>query len=334
MKTQVYNRFFDQEKWNMVNTDNKELLDDFLLELKQAKKSDQTIYQYSCDIRGILCYVYTNLNNQSVLNLTKKDFRKFSLYLIEDCEVSNARHNRLLSSLRSLLDFAEDNDDDYDYNVNMAKKVKTLSKDPVREIIFLTDEQVLKLMGTLIKREEFQKATLLMLAYDSAGRKAELAQVEKHSFYDETKNNTNIVIGKGGKQFPLVYFNLTKKCSKLWLEQRGNDKIDLLWVVDLEGDRRPADKHSLYDWFVNMRNLLSEIENEKGNFSVHSLRHTSLQNYSDGSHYVCKEMGQSGGIPIEKLKVLANHSDISTTSGYLKDNSISELENLFGIQIE
>ena len=334
MKTQVYNRFFDQEKWNQVNSDNKELLDDFLLELKQSKKSDQTIYQYRRDLMGIFCYIYENLGNIYILELTKKDFRKFSLYLIEDCEVSNARHNRLLSSLRSLLDFAEENDDDYDYNINMAKKVKTLSKDPVREIIFLSDEQVLSLMNALIKKEEFQKATLLMLAYDSAGRKAELAQVEKHPFYDENKNNTNVVVGKGGKQFPLVYFNLTKKCAKLWLDQRGSDKIDLLWVVDLDGDRRPADKHNLYDWFVVMRNVLSEIEKEKVSFSVHSLRHTSLQNYSDGSHYVCREINQSGGIPIEKLKVLANHSDISTTSGYLKDNSISELENLFGIQIE
>lgn len=333
MKTQVYNRFFNQEIWLKVNTDNKELLDDFLLELKQSKKSEQTIYQYSRDIMGIFCYVYEHLGNEYILNLAKKDFRKFSLYLTDGCGVSNARHNRLLSSLRSLLDFAEENDDDYVYDINMAKKVKTLSKDPVRSIMFLSDIQVLKLMNELIKREEFQKATLLMLAYDSAGRKGELAQVEKHSFYDSNKNNTNIVVGKGGKQFPLIYFHHTKECANLWLEQRGFDHIELLWVVDLEGNRRPADKHNVYDWFVVMKNLLSEIEEEEVNFSVHSLRHTSLQNYSDGTHYVCREGEQSQGIPIEKLKLLANHSDISTTSGYLKDNSISELENLFGINI-
>jgi hypothetical protein len=79
-----------------------------------------------------------------------------------------------------------------------------------------------------MRRQDCQKATLLMLAYESAGRRAELAQVEKYSFLDPIRNNTNTVIGKGRKKFSLIYFDLTRKAALAWLDQRGEDDISEL----------------------------------------------------------------------------------------------------------
>jgi integrase len=230
------------------------------------------------------------------------------------------------------LSFAE-NEDEYEYENNVAKKVKGLGKDPVREIFFLSDEQILKLKKELIKRKEFQKATLLMLAYDSAARKHELEQVTKFSFIDDSKNNTNKVIGKRRKTFVLVYFSGTKECAKLWLEQRGEDNIDSMWIVGNDGNRRPADDNNIYNWFINIRDLLAELEGKGMDFNVHSLRHSSLQNLSDGSHYICRELGVEHGFPIEKLKLIANHENIDTTQHYLKDTSVDELAQMFSINI-
>ena len=50
MAKQVYNRFFDKEKWDKVNKWNKNALEDFNLELKSQRKSPQTIKQYNNDI--------------------------------------------------------------------------------------------------------------------------------------------------------------------------------------------------------------------------------------------------------------------------------------------
>ena len=333
MSDSVYNRFFDKKTWELVKQDNKNILEDFLLELKQAKKSDGTISQYRSDLKGFLCWVHDNLDNKYILDVTKRDFRRYSLYLTEDCNVSAARHNRVFCSIRSMLTFVENDDDEYDYDMNVAKKVRGLSKDPVREIIFLTDEQIIKLKNELIKREEYQKATLLCLAYDSAGRRAELAGVKKDSFYYPSLNNTNKVIGKRRKQFALLYFSNTKECAKLWLEQRGNDDIDSLFVIGSKKNRRVATKDVLYDWIIDMRDILAEIEGKSIDFNPHSLRHSALQNMSDGSHAICKELGITNGFPIEKLKLIANHSDVSTTAGYLKDNSIDELAEMFNINI-
>jgi integrase len=293
-----------------------------------------TIYQYSADLKGMLCFIARQLENKYILELNKRDFRKYSLYLTQNCNLSNARHNRLLSSLRSMLNFAEENDDEYNYDINVGKKVKGLPKETVREIFFLTDEQIIKLKDELIKRKEYQKATLLMLAYDSAGRKAELSQVEKYSFFDLNKNNTNKVIGKRRKIFSLIYFNFTKDCAKLWLDQRGNDNINSMWITGLENNRKSASSETIYEWFMHLRKLLSEIEGKEMDFNVHSLRHSSLENYSNGTHYVCQKLGMERGFPIEKLKLIANHTDISTTAGYLKDKSIDELAEMFNIKIE
>jgi len=328
----IYNNFFDKEIWKEVNQDNKDLLKDYILELRQNKKSLGTIYQYEKDTMGLFVYIYRCLNNRSILELTKKDFRGYSLYLTGECNVSNARHNRLLSSMRSLLTFAE-NEDDYDYDNNVSKKVKGLEKEPVREIFFLTDDQVIRLKNELIKRELYQYATILMLAYDSAGRKAELAGVKKQSFYDPEKSNTNKVMGKRRKIFSLVYFSGTKECAKLYLNQRGEDNIDSMWTIGKGEHKREADKDNIYDWFMNIRDIFTEIEGKETEFNVHSMRHSSLQNLSDGSHYIAKELGMTSGFPIEKLKLIANHNDISTTSHYLKDNSVDELAEMFNIKI-
>lgn len=328
----VYNKFFDIEIYNKVLKNNKDLLEDFLLELRQRKKSLSTIKQYENDLKIAFIYIYKNLENKYILDLNKRDFRRYSLYLTSECGVSSARHNRLMSSIRSMLDFAE-NEDEYEYENNVSKKVKGLVKESIREIFFLSNEQIIKLKEELLRRNDYQKATLLMLAYDSAARRGELSMVEKNSFYDESKNNTNKVIGKRRKVFSLIYFSGTKECAKLWLQQRGDDDIKSLWIIQKGNLKKQANSNNLYHWFVYIRNLLSEIEGKDMDFNPHSIRHSCLQNLSDGTHYVCKELGISGGFPVEKLRLLANHDDVSTTSSYLKNTTLDELEEMFNIKI-
>ena len=48
----AYNRLFNPATWDDVNSENKELLDDYILELKSNGKSEKTIYQYVADIKG------------------------------------------------------------------------------------------------------------------------------------------------------------------------------------------------------------------------------------------------------------------------------------------
>ena len=267
------------------------------------------------------------LNNKCLLELTKKDFRRFNLWL-QDKGMSSSRVNRIMSAVRSMLTFCED-DDDYDYDQNVARKVKGLAKETVRDIQFLTDEQITLLREELRNRKEYMKMLLLDLAYDSAGRRNELYQVKKEGLLG--KNNTNIVIGKRGKKFPLIYFSRTKESLKLYLDERGEDDIESLWVIGKK-EKREVSYQTLYEWFVSMADLLYDLTGEDIPFNAHSLRHSSLENLSNGTHYLLKELGVEK-LELEQLKVYAHHLDISTTASYLKDNSNDLLESTFGIKI-
>jgi len=122
-----------------------------------------------------------------------------------------------MSAVRSLLTYIEDSDD-YDYDINAAAKVKGLEKSPVRDIVFLSDDGIMAMLDELEKQNRFRDATLVSLAYESAARKNELSQVLKDSFLDPEKNSTNVVVGKRGKKFPLIYFELSKKYANKYLE--------------------------------------------------------------------------------------------------------------------
>lgn len=319
-------QIFNEETWKKVNPESKAILDDYILELKSKKKSEGTIYQYTADIKMFLCWAHDNLKNKSILDMKKRDFRQFFLFLEER---SPARINRVKCSLRNMLEFCTQDDDEYeDYEINVMRNIKGLQKENVREIYFLTDEQIQMILDYLIQCEQYQKALYLSLSYESAGRRNEVHQVLKHNFLND--NKTNIVTGKRGKKFPLLYFSKSKEIAKLYFEQRGEDDVDSMWVVGKGENKKPASYETLYNWVMSFRDILEDLTGEEIDFNPHSLRHSALENYSNGTHYVLKELGKDK-LDIKVLKILANHSDISTTESYLKDKDMELLVETFGL---
>ena len=134
--------------------------------------------------------------------------------------MSNARINRIMSCIRMLCSFLEDDEDDYeDYDRSAAAKIKGLPKEPVRDIDFIPNDTIEKLYDKFMEEKRYRDATLLGILYDSGVRKNEVLQVEKDSI-KEDGNATNKVRGKRGKIFPVLYFNHTKKAFKLYKETK------------------------------------------------------------------------------------------------------------------
>lgn len=323
-----YNKLLDESTWEDVNQDSKDLLEDYMLELEATGKSEKTRYQYFADIRGFLSWILRNGKNKSILELKKRDFRNFFLKMSKQ-GTSNARINRLQSSIRNLLAYAEGDEDMYeDYEVNQMRNIKGVPKEAVRDVVFLDDDKVSSIIEYLLKKEEYQKALYISLSYDSAGRRNEIHQVKKTDFLESSQ--TNEVIGKRSKKFKLIYFNRTKEIAKLWLEQRGDDDIESLWITGKGHSKREASYETLYNWAISVRPIIKELFNEDIEIASHSWRHIALENYSNGSHYVLKEMGKTE-LPIDVLKVIAHHSDISTTQSYLKNKDEELLAEAFGL---
>jgi integrase/recombinase XerD len=319
-------KVYSKEIWDKVEKDNKDILEDYILELRSKKKSEGTIYQYAADIKMFFCWAYTNLKNKPILEMKKRDFRKFFLFLEEK---SPARINRVQCSIRNLLEFCTQDDDEYeDYEINIMRNIKGLEKKQVRDIIFLTNEQIESILDYLLERKKYQQALYLSLSYESAGRRNEIHQVTKHNFVNVKK--TNVVKGKRGKEFPLRYFSKSQDIAKLYFKQRGEDNIDSLWITQRGEVKAPAAYETLYNWVISFRDILQKIEkDEKIDFNPHSLRHSALENFADGTHYALRELGKDK-LDIKVLKVLANHSDISTTESYLKDKDQELLDEALG----
>mgnify|MGYP006782734677 FL=1 len=321
-------RLFNETDWNNLSNDNKELYEDYILELQAQGKATKTIKQYGFDLRAFFCYLVREKNNKYILDLKRRDFRNFFLKL-QRAGTSSARINRFQSSLRNLLEFACISED-YDYEVNAMQHIRGLQKEPVIEIVFLTDQQVNILIDELLKRKHYQKALFVSLAYDSAGRRNELHQVKKNNFLEN--NQTNTVIGKRGKKFKLIYFNRTKIIYKLWTKQRGEDDLDTLWVSGKDSHKRPMTYTAMYGFVDEFREILKTRTGEDVPLNEHSFRHSSLQAYSDSTHHTLKELNKEG-LDIRMLQALAHHESSQTTEGYLQDNSQEQLANALGIEI-
>ena len=320
---------FDQAIYDKhVNADSKMVLDDYELELQARGLSDKTIYQYGADIRLFLVYVYHRMDNRYLLDLKRKDFRRYFLEM-QQANLSTARINRMQSSLRNILEYCELDDDDYaDYEKNQMKGIKSLAQVDTKDIFFLRDDQVTFLILYLLERQQWQKALYVSLSYDSACRRGEIVQVEKYSFMDKNRSHTNDLIGKGNKRFSLFYMERTRAIAEKWLLVRGEDDIDSLWISDYGGTRSALKANRFYDWVVSFRKILDDAYAEEININPHSFRHSSLENYHNGSHINLQRM-ERDSLSLNELRVLANHENVSITQGYLKNRDEEMMQELF-----
>ena len=318
-----------------MNENNKFLLDDYMMELEAGGRKKSTRDQYFSDIRGFFCYLYDNHDNIYILDADRRLFRNFYIRY-QRAGTSTARINRHQSAIRELLEYAYENGDEFEYDRNIMKTIKGLENVPVRESIWLSNEEMEYLIAYCIEEGDLQKAAYISLSYDSAARRNEIYQVEKHSFYDETRTYTNEVEGKGSgeRAFPIVYSKRTRKIVLDYLKGRGEDDIDSLWITtDADSNRTQAAYVTLYYWATTLKKPLSEFnDGEYKDFSPHDFRRSSLENFENGTHYMLDELGVER-LSVDQVQRLANHKSSEVTkSFYLVDKTDGEFNELFGIE--
>lgn len=325
----AYTKIFNEKTYETVNKENKNLLNDYKMELQARGLSKKTIEQYLFDNKAMFCWIHDNADNADILTLKKRTFRNFFLEMADN-GASPARINRFQSSVRNMVEFAVI-DDEYEIEINPLANIKGLPNNKVRKIIFLTDEQVTMLIDYLMEHELYAKALYVSLSYDSAARRNEVAQVLKKDFLE--KSQTNEVVGKRAKKFKLIYFDRTKKIAKKYFEQRGEDNLPELFATTTNGEKKVVSYDMLYNWVVSFRKILLELTGEEIQLNPHAFRHSALEAYSQGTHYALREMGKES-LGLNVVKVIAHHNDISTTQGYLMNHDDDLLSEAFGIDMD
>lgn len=317
MASQPYNKQWDEEIYRQVNDYNKEALDDWLLELQVQGKTEKTIYQYTRNVKLFFIWIYKYRKNKPISELKKKDFRNYLLYL-KDLDLSPARINSMKSAVSSFLTYlSEEEDYEDDVNINYMQKLKSIPKEEVREVVFLTEEECKIIYNKLKLNKKYTELLLLALMYESGARRNELYQLEVRHIDLKANETTDKVIGKRKKKFTLFYGEWTKEAFKLYMENRPETECESLWVNE-EGEQYS------YDWiyFVakTWNKIIEDIMKYNPNLTAHSLRHSFAQNMFDGTHHIAK----GKPISIATIQIMMHHTDMSTTQSYLKpmDSSI------------
>lgn len=325
-RSTVYNNIVTEEKWNMVNKENKSLLDEWIEYLHSVDRSNGTITQYVNDAKIFFVWLMECAGNKFFVDINKRDIMKFQNYLLNTLKQSPNRIRRLKSCISSLSNYIESMlDDVYPQFRNIVNKIPAPAKEAVRDKTVLEEDQVDYLLKYLVDKEDYQRACLFALAAFSGSRKSELLRFKVSYFKDEyivnglyktpekirTKGR-----GKLGKQIPrFVIANYFKPYFELWLNKRKElgvpEDMDNLFVAYKDEEWRPMKVSTIDSWADSFGKILN-VE-----FYMHSLRH----------YYTT--MLYKSGIPSEVIKQIVGWESVEMVSTYTDIKVEDELDKYF-----
>lgn len=317
----VYNNIVTEEKWQEVNKKNKELMEDWKEYLFSVDRSPNTIEQYMNDLKIFFVWAMENIDNKFFVELTKKDVMKFQNYLLNKLQLSPARIRRIKSTLSSMSIYIENIlDDEYENYRNIINKIPNPVLEPVREKTILQDEDVQKILDTLVEKEQYQQACLFALAAFSGARKSELLRFKVEYF-----NPENVVYGlyktpekiktKGrGKTGKLIHkYVLAKEFQPyfdLWMNKRQeNGIVNQYLFVDEHNEVLPIS--TVDSWSIGFGKIINK------DVYMHSLRH-----YYTTLLYRNK-------IPLTMIQNIGGWADISMCQRYISLELEDELGDYF-----
>ena len=314
---------YTKERWELVLETNKRLMQQYLRNCKADKKSEGTIREYGYDLRFFLCWNLLFNENMSVLDFKKRHFEEFKYFMAEERKVSNARINHLLCAIRTMMGYAEDDDDEYEeYFRNSASRIKGLEKEPVRPVAFLSQEQIDLLRNYLLEHKMYQHLCLLDILYDSGARVNEVLQVTDS---ETTSKGYLKVKCKGGRYEYILLHERSKESIQLHLSTK---KEGAFW----QSKYGPVETTStLRGWVGDLYKILKGLDPSTPYFTPHSFRHSVIENLGNGTHYLCKKLGRA--FTIEEIQIIVHHKSVDMTKSYMKPKDNELIFGLFGIKI-
>lgn len=273
------NSITSPELLRQVNTQNQQLLADFLDYLRSVQRSETTIAGYDNDIQIAWVWCLQNNNNKFFVEWTKRNIVAYQNWLLNNNENSPARIRRLKAALSSLSNYIEGVlDDEFPNFRNIINKVENPVNRPVREKTVWEDGELDDLLEKLVEHKDYEKACYLALAMYSGRRKSELCRFKVSDFTDERlvcggalyKSAPIKTKGQGGGKL-IPCYTLAKKFRPYldyWMEYRQNNGIESDWLFP--NKKNPAEYvpiSTVNSW----SNTFSRLSGRPA--YIHSLRH-------------------------------------------------------------
>ena len=272
------------EKWEMVSSKNKNLMDRFLKE-KKTRCSSKTVDNYKSDLKIFFTWNMEENDDKFFPNIKKIEFSDFFAFAVEDLKWGSARFARMRSCLSRLSEFViEVYDEDYPtYRNVILSAIEQMPKEARRKKTILSEEQVDGLLKHLTEIGKEQEACLLALAICSGARKSELLRFdldiidENNTVFDDVFIETKEQIKtKGrGREGKLLYKYIIKDLFlpyyHAWLVKRKEimeaNNVEEHNKLFIKRDGTPAQTTTIEGWIEKWEDFLQVP------FYLHCLRH-------------------------------------------------------------
>jgi site-specific recombinase XerC len=302
------------EQWNQVNPYNREKVEEFLMESTQL--SSKTLIQYKSGLRIFYAWVQTALNGKKIYEIKKKDFMRFQNMLVRRGMSSagiKLKRSSVSSMNKYLINFYEDDEDFLTFR-NFVEGVPNPVLSKTYEKVVLTKEEIDLICVTLEQSKQYQELAAFYMLYMAGCRRSELTQVKKeimnYEYVKDPKTGeskayymTHNVRGKGkgelGEQYPLLFDDKVKHYIKLWLDERGEDDCEYIFVSNRNGKAVQINSSAVNYWFSE---IISDIVGRRIN--------PHITRSSRSTHIL------ESGLDIKKAQKLLRHKDSSTTEKY------------------
>jgi integrase len=320
MEYHIYNA---EEAWEDVSEENKILVKEFMEYVSATDKSPETKRVYIHNLKLFFQWVLNERENKFFAELKKRDFMSWLSYLVDTQKLSPSRVRQLRSTISSLSNFCEnvlaDEDKRFENYRNLILKIPAPPLESVREITYLSDEQINKLLDWLEEQQAWKDCLYIVLSFYTGARKSEIRQFKISDFTKDTLQNgmykTSLKRAKGrgkiGKQrYFLIPQEIVDKYLGLYLTTRVDD-LDDLFVTKYKGKVNSVSLNTFNHWCDKYSEYLG----------IPVYPHC----YRSSIATILKERGKD---PV-KIQKMLGHKDISTTMGYIRENDEEDIIDLF-----
>jgi len=250
------------EQWLSINEINRKMVEEFLRE--SITLSPETLRQYTSALKIFYYWIARECENKVFTEIKSRDFLAYQNFLIrQGLSSSNIRLKRsAISSMNGYIEVYYG--DEFPLWRNFInKKITAPVLNFVNEKKPLTLEEYKHLCQELEKKEKWQELAYLKCSFSSGARRAEIRQFLKNMINAEPKlvGETKIYStgeirckgkGKIGKIRKLQIDEDTMITIKKWLEIRGKDDSEFLFISKTNGKVKQISLETFNRWCSNL----------------------------------------------------------------------------------
>lgn len=305
-----------------INPENRELIEEFLMESTQLRP--KTLKQYTSGLHIFAKYIMEYLNNKPIYQLKKKDFLRYQNFLVRHgMSSSGIKFKR--ASVSTFCNYLElyyfGEDDRFNKFRNIVKGVENPAPNTVYKKVLVSEEEYQLLKETLLEDGRIRDYAMLVTCMETGMRGGELRQLKRLEAYKTIDKTLNYVLsdtiyGKGkGDGKPLEYMINAEALEAMQLYEKTRPKDDgckYLFVTNYNGVNQVSE-----GYFESVcREYLSDVVSRRIN--------EHLFRASCSTRLLLKGVSE-----ILVSKYVLHHEDLSTLRHYDLRNFSKEKSQIF-----